>query len=261
MLIATWNVNSVRTRLPHIVDWLNLQPVDVLCLQETKVVDADFPRAPLEELGYHLTISGQKSYNGVAILSREPLTDVSMGFTSILGAEQVDPNVDAQKRVLTGVIQGVRILNLYVPNGGGGAEKFDFKLKWLALLRDYLQVQLQTCDRLCMCGDFNIALDDRDYHDPVKCADQVMATPVERNALQAVLALGLQDGFRKFTAEGGHFSWWDYRAGSFRRNLGWRIDHHYLTPSLYDQAQRCWIDSTPRQWTQPSDHTPVIIEI
>jgi exodeoxyribonuclease III len=261
VLIATWNVNSVRTRLPHILNWLKAEPVDVLCLQETKVVDADFPRSPLEDLGYHLATCGQKSYNGVAILSRQPLEQVSSGFASTLGTERVDPAIEAQKRVITGVINGVRILNLYVPNGGGGDEKFEFKLQWLDLLKHYLQVQLHDSTPVCMCGDFNIALEDRDIHTPEKYINDVMATPDERAALQRILDLGLQDVFRKFTDESDHFSWWDYRAASFRRNLGWRIDHLYLTADLYQQAQRCWIDKTPRHWTQPSDHTPVIVEI
>jgi exodeoxyribonuclease-3 len=214
----------------------------------------------LSDLGYHLYISGQKSYNGVAILSRTPLRDVSTGFTPLLG-DRVNPVFDEQKRLITGVIDNVRILNLYVPNGGGGIEKYDFKLQWLSLLREYVQKSLHEPPPICMCGDFNIAPEDRDIHDPIAAANQVMATEPERQALQSIVDLGLLDPFRKFTAEGGHFSWWDYRAAAFRRNLGWRIDHHYLTETLHNQAKRCWIDDAPRKLSQPSDHAPVIVEL
>jgi exodeoxyribonuclease III len=260
LLVATWNVNSVRTRLQHVIDWLTHNPVDVLCLQETKVVDADFPRSPLSDLGYHIYVSGQKSYNGVALLSRNPLQNVTVGFAPVLGAAAVG-DFDEHKRVITGMADSIRILNLYVPNGGGSDEKYLFKLKWLTLLENYLRQLLPDSAHICMCGDFNIAPDDRDLHDPIKCANQVMATEPERQALQAIRALGFADAFRKFTAEEGHFSWWDYRAAAFRRNLGWRIDHHYLTPDLYQRAQRCWVDVAPRKLSQPSDHAPVVVEI
>ncbi|HLO86879.1 MAG TPA: exodeoxyribonuclease III [Nostocaceae cyanobacterium] len=259
MKIATWNVNSIRTRLEQAIDWLSQNPVDVLCLQETKVIDADFPRSPFENSGYHLYVSGQKAYNGVALVSREPLTDVSSGFTPIL------PNIgsewDEQKRVITGVINGVRIVNLYVPNGSAvGSEKYEYKLRWLTVLREYLRVLLQEQPAICVCGDFNIALEDKDIHDKVKIENHIMASEAERQALRDVLSLGFADAFRKFTTEGGHFSWWDYRTGAFRRNQGWRIDHHYLTPVLYEKAKSCIIDVAPRKLEQPSDHTPVIVE-
>ena len=261
MKIATWNVNSIRTRVDHAVDWLQQNPVDVLCLQETKVVDTDFPRSPFEQMGYHIYLSGQKSYNGVALLSRSPLDDVSTGFTPVVGAEEMPelPLLDEQKRVITGVVDGIRIVNLYVPNGSSiGSEKYEYKLCWLKVLREYLR-SLQLTP-LCVCGDFNIALEDRDIHDPSGRENKIMASDPERQALREILALGLADAFRKFNTEGEQFSWWDYRSGSFRRNSGWRIDHHYLTPDLYEQAKSCTIDVAPRKLPKPSDHTPVIVE-
>jgi exodeoxyribonuclease III len=261
MQIATWNVNSIRTRLDHVTQWLQSNPVDVLCVQETKVVDADFPRSPFTDLGYQTYISGQKSYNGVALLSRTPLEEVTTGFTPILG-EAIVGDLDEQKRAISGVLEGVRIVNLYVPNGSSlGSDKYQYKLRWLGVLRDYLKTLLEQNDRLLVCGDFNIALEDRDIHNPEGREKQVMATDAEREALKAVLKIGLSDVFRKFTQDGGQFSWWDYRAAAFRRNLGWRIDHHYLSASLFDRATRCVIDSTPRTLEKPSDHAPVIVEI
>jgi exodeoxyribonuclease-3 len=262
MKIASWNVNSVRSRQQHLLDWLTQNPVDVLCLQETKVVDEHFPRKPFEDAGYHLYISGQKSYNGVALLSREPLKDVSAGFEAIVGKELTD-NLDEQKRVITGVINDIRIINLYVPNGSSvGSEKYDYKLGWLKVLKTYLEtLRTSATPEFCVCGDFNIALEAIDiYSDKVKETD-IMASPAERTALQAILAMGLKDAFRKFTLEGGHYSWWDYRTGAFRHNRGWRIDHHYLTPQLYEKAVSCTIDTEPRAWEKPSDHAPVIVEL
>lgn len=259
MKIATWNVNSIRTRLGHVVDWLSQNQVDVLCMQETKVVDEQFPRAPFEQLGYNLYLSGQKAYNGVAIVSREPLEDVSYGFTPIL--LDVPPDWDEQKRVITGVINGIRIVNLYVPNGSAvESEKYKYKLGWLIVLQEYLRSLLSSSPAICVCGDFNIALEDKDIHNSVSNEDHIMASERERQALREILLLGFADAFRKFSSEGGHYSWWDYRAASFRRNLGWRIDHHYLTPDLYERAQSCTIDVAPRKLPQPSDHTPVIVE-
>lgn len=260
MKIATWNVNSIRTRLQQVVDWLKQNPVDVLCLQETKVVDADFPRSPFEQLGYHTYVSGQKSYNGVALLSSSPLTEVSTGFAPILIDSEVEA-LDTQKRLITGVIDGIRIVDVYVPNGAAvGSEKYEYKQFWLQALREYLRSLLQSPSSICICGDFNIALEDRDIHDPVKLKGQIMASDSERQALQEILNLGFADAFRKFTTEAGHYSWWDYRAAAFPRNRGWRIDHHYLTPDLYKQSTSCIIDVSPRELPQPSDHTPVIVE-
>ena len=262
MKIATWNVNSIRTRLEQVVNWLGENKVDVLCLQETKVVDKDFPRSPLEQLGYHVYISGQKSYNGVAILSQKPMTDVSMGFKPILGESKVS-DFDEQKRLITGIVDNIRIIGVYVPNGSTfGSDKYDYKLKWLELLHQYLEKLLKEREKLCICGDFNIAPDDRDIHFTLSPNDQITGTTaVERQALEKILKLGLADAFRKFTPEAGHYSWWDYRTQAFARQRGWRIDHHYLSPQLYQQATDCTIDIAPRMLTKPSDHAPVIVEL
>ncbi|MGH8001270.1 MAG: exodeoxyribonuclease III [Brasilonema sp.] len=261
MKVATWNVNSIRIRQQQVVDWLLNNPVDVLCLQETKVIDRDFPKIPFEALGYHLYFSGQKAYNGVAIFSRIPMEDVSIGFAAVIDAS-VAEDFDLQKRVITGVIGDVRIINLYVPNGSAVAsEKYIYKLSWLKVLREYLQALRENeSEELCVCGDFNIALEDKDIYNPQGKENHIMSSPLERKALQEVLEIGLKDAFRKFTSEGGYFSWWDYRTAGFQRNQGWRIDHHYLTSNLYQQAISCTIDIIPRKLTQPSDHAPVIVE-
>ncbi|NJK38886.1 MAG: exodeoxyribonuclease III [Oscillatoriales cyanobacterium RM2_1_1] len=261
MKIATWNVNSIRTRQDHVVNWLLTNPVDLLCLQETKVVDPDFPRSPFEALGYKLYVFGQKAYNGVAIFSREPAEKISLGFSGILAGES-HQELDVQTRVISIVIHGIRIVNLYVPNGESlSSAKYTYKLNWLKVLRKYLETILQENPNLCICGDFNIALEDRDIHNPEDRKNHIMASDEERQALQTILDLGLADGFRKFTSESGYFSWWDYRAAAFRRNLGWRIDHHYLTSDLYQKAVCCTIDKAPRSWEKPSDHAPVILEL
>lgn len=260
MKIATWNVNSIRTRLDHTQQWLEANPVDVLCLQETKVVDEAFPREAFTDRGYQVYAYGQKSYNGVALISRSPLENVQMGFGAVL-PENLVGDLDDQKRVITGVLDGIQIVDLYVPNGSAiESDKYVYKLHWLKVLKEYLQVLLERSPSLLVCGDFNIALEDLDIHNPKGREKQVMATDAERAALRNVLELGLSDVFRKFTSEGGQFSWWDYRAASFRRNAGWRIDHHYVTADLYDRALSCTIDVEPRRLEQPSDHTPVIVE-
>ncbi len=261
MKIATWNVNSVRSRLAHATDWLTNNPVDVLCLQETKVVDEQFPQAAFTDLGYHLYISGQKSYNGVALISRSPLEDVRIGFSEVLNPDEVG-DLDDQKRVISGVVNGVRVVNLYVPNGSEiESEKYFYKLRWLKLLRQYLAKLQSENPSLLVCGDFNIALEDIDIHNPAKRATHIMSSDAEREALLEVLTLGLRDIFRKFNPEAEQYSWWDYRSGAFRRNAGWRIDHHYLSADLYDRAISCLIDVEPRKLETPSDHTPVIVEI
>jgi len=255
MLIATWNVNSIRSRLDHVQGWLKDVQPDILCLQETKVSDADFPQTPFTDLGYHCTLSGQKSYNGVAILSRDPVTVISYGFG--------DPQWDNQKRLLHVQIQGQtlrwHIVNVYVPNGSDlNTDKYHYKLGWLERLLRYLQPWVG--DPLVLGGDFNIAPDDRDYFDPI-CGGGIMASQPERQALQSLLDLPLVDAFRQFTGDAGHYSWWDYRQGSFRRNRGWRIDHLYVSPAAQPHLQRCWIDLAPRHLDKPSDHTPVILEL
>jgi exodeoxyribonuclease III len=263
MQIATWNVNSIRTRLGIVTDWLQKHPVDVLCVQETKVVDEQFPIAAIAACGYHAYISGQKSYNGVAIFSKQPLADVRIGFEGILGADVVG-DLDAQKRVITGTLDGVQIVNLYVPNGNAvDSEKYPYKLRWLELLGKYLKTVISSGqESICVCGDFNIALEDLDIHSKTTAKDRVMATDPERELLtKSVIDLGFKDSFRKFTTDGGHYSWWDYRQQGFERNRGWRIDHLYLTPNLLDRATSCTIDIEPRSLVQPSDHAPVIVEI
>jgi exodeoxyribonuclease-3 len=263
MRIATWNVNSIRTRLDIVTNWLKQHQVDVLCVQETKVVDELFPVTAIEDCGYHVYHYGQKAYNGVAIFSQQPLSDVRRGFGGELNSEKVG-DLDEQKRVIAGSIAGITIVNLYVPNGNSvGSEKYEYKLRWLNLLEGYLK-HILASDRpsMCVCGDFNIALEDKDIYSNSSSPKHIMASPTERAALQAsVLDLGLRDSFRKFTSEGGHFSWWDYRQQGFERNRGWRIDHLYITPDLYDRAIDCTIDVAPRQLTQPSDHVPVILEL
>lgn len=261
MQIATWNVNSVRSRLDHILTWLDGQPhLDALCLQETKVEDGSFPLAAFRDRGYQIEISGQKSYNGVAIVTRTPLEQVSKGFGPVLG-ETVAESWDAQKRVISGILDGVRIVNFYVPNGSAlDSDKYPYKLGWLTTARDYLGALLAETPDLCVCGDFNIALENRDIWTDRDRDRHIMASPPEREALRSLMDLGLQDTFRKFTQDGGHFSWWDYRSGGFARNRGWRIDHLYVTANLYDRAIACTIDPTPRGWDKPSDHAPVLLE-
>lgn len=262
MKIATWNVNSIRSRLEHVTNWLSANPIEVLCLQETKVTDQEFPRSTIEALGYQVYISGQKSYNGVALLSRTPLEAVNAGFSPILGELAVE-NLDEQKRVICGVLGDLCIVNLYVPNGSEiSSEKYQYKLQWLTTLRDYLKTLLLQQPNILVCGDFNIAPEDRDIHNPAGREARVMASDAERQALeQAVLELGFVDAFRQFNSDGGQFTWWDYRAAAFRRNFGWRIDHHYLSPNLHQRAKSCTIDKLPRTWEKPSDHVPVIVEL
>ncbi|MBW4459985.1 MAG: exodeoxyribonuclease III [Nodosilinea sp. WJT8-NPBG4] len=260
MKVATWNVNSIRSRLDHATQWLQTNPVDVLCLQETKVVNETFPTAAFSELGYIAYIHGQKSYNGVALLSRQLLEKVQYGFASVLGEDRVG-DLDDQKRVIAGLWNDIYIVNLYVPNGSSiGSEKYEYKLRWLACLKEYLATLLTEYPNLNVCGDFNIALEDKDIYNSVGKEKHIMSSPTERAALMEVMAVGLKDGFRLFNGEGGHFSWWDYRTAAFQRNMGWRIDHHYLSAGLSDRALSCTIDLEPRRWEKPSDHTPVTME-
>ncbi|MEM9153447.1 MAG: exodeoxyribonuclease III [Cyanobacteria bacterium P01_F01_bin.33] len=266
MQIATWNVNSIRTRLEHVLTWLTSgggKDVGVLCLQETKVTDEQFPQQAFCDRDFHVYFYGQKSYNGVALIAREPLEDIQMGFSAVLDSETAR-SLDDQKRVIAASWRGASILNLYVPNGSEvGSEKYGYKLMWLQTLRAYLEARSTVGNPVSLiCGDFNVALEDRDIYNPDGKETHIMSSPVEREALRsAVLDLEFRDAFRKFEADGGHFSWWDYRRGGFARNRGWRIDHHYLTPELYDRAITCTIDREPRGWEKPSDHTPVIVEL
>ena len=254
MRIASWNVNSLNVRLPHLEQWLKQRAPDVLALQETKLEDARFPDAVLAGLGYRSVFAGQKTYNGVAIVSREPATDVQVG---IPGLE------DEQKRVLAATVNGVRIIDLYVVNGQAvGSEKYDYKLRWLDACRDWLQAERERHPNLIVLGDFNIAPDDRDVHDPrIWNDDSILTSTAERAALRRIIDLGFSDSFRLHSAEEGHFSWWDYRAAGFRRNLGLRIDLILLSQALRARCRAAAIDREPRTWERPSDHAPVWVEL
>lgn len=254
MKIATWNVNSLRVRLPHVLDWLQQHQPDILGLQETKVTDDLFPLEPLREAGYHVYFAGQKTYNGVAVLSRQPASDVQCltDFPTLS---------DPQRRILGLQFGDVYFLNLYVPNGSSlDSDKYHYKLQWLAALQAQVQ-QLQTQHKhVVIVGDFNIAPADADVHDPQKWAGKVLVSPAERTALNAILALGLEDCFRRFEQAEASFSWWDYRGAGFRRNHGLRIDLILASNALAQQCQACAIDTAPRALEQPSDHAPVWAE-
>ena len=262
MRIATLNVNSVRTRLDQVVAWLEQERPEVLCLQETKVTDELFPREAFEALGYQVVISGQKAYNGVAMLSLLPIEDVQIGFEALLPSDPEAPGLSEQKRVISALVDGVRVLNLYVPNGSSlSSEKYAYKLEWLACLQRYLAVQENQGDPLCMVGDFNIGPEDRDLPDPKRQTGGIMASRAEREALQLVLRDRLRDVFRVFEGDTGHWSWWDYRSGAWDRDKGWRIDHIYLTDDLLGCATGCLIHKATRGNDQPSDHAPVVVNL
>jgi len=248
--IATWNVNSLKVRLPHLLDWLSANPIDVMCLQETKQQDADFPRAALLEAGYYSVFVGQKTYNGVAILSREPACDVQLGIPDF---------DDEQKRVIASTISGVRVVCVYIPNGQSvDSDKYHYKLKWLNALHDWLKQELIRYPELVLLGDYNIAPEDRDVHDPIAWQGNILVSEPEREQFRRLLALGLHDSFRLFEQTEKSFSWWDYRMMAFRRNLGVRIDHILISTALVAQCQSCVIDKAPRKLERPSDHTPVV---
>lgn len=252
MKIATWNVNSLKVRLPHVTEWLQSAEPDVLVLQEIKQVSDAFPAADFEALGYRGLANGQKTYNGVANLAKGELADP---VTAIPGFD------DEQKRVLATTVNGVRVVNLYVPNGQAvGSDKYDYKLGWLKALRDWLAAELEQHERLVVLGDFNIAPDDRDVYDPEKWGDAILCSPAERAALAELTALGLEDVFRRFEQPEATFSWWDYRAAGFRRNAGLRIDLILASPALAENCRASYVDREPRTWERPSDHTPVIAE-
>lgn len=253
MKIATWNVNSITARLPLVTKWLESARPDVLCLQETKCTDERFPREAFAELGYRSESFGQPTYNGVAILSRHACTDVQRGF----------PGEDdgAHARLLAATIRDVRLITAYIPNGAFvGSDKYAFKLEWMRRLREFLDDEYWTDDRVLLCGDFNVAPEDRDVHDPELWRGKILFSKKEREALEEIRGWGFQDAFRLHEQGGGHYSWWDYRAGSFRRNTGLRIDHIWVSQPLAERCTRAWIDREPRAWERPSDHTPVVAE-
>ncbi len=252
MKIATWNVNSLNVRLAHVLEWLAAHEPDVLVLQEIKQVTEVFPEGAFTEVGYRSTASGQKTYNGVAIICREeplhPVTDFP-GFD------------DPQRRILATTIHGVRVVDLYVPNGQAvGSEKYSYKLSWLEALRDFLKAELENYSNLIVLGDFNIAPEDRDVYDPEKWGDSILCSGPERDALGELLKLGLSDVFRQFDQAEKSFSWWDYRAAGFRRNAGLRIDLILASPAMAEICRASYIDKEPRTWERPSDHTPVVAE-
>ncbi|HET7834155.1 MAG TPA: exodeoxyribonuclease III [Gallionella sp.] len=253
MKLATWNVNSLKVRLPQVLEWLAANPVDVLCLQETKLQDHDFPLAELEAAGYHSICSGQKTYNGVAILSRAPGGDVQVGL----------PNFDdEQKRVIAATFDGVRAVCIYVPNGQSVvSDKYQYKLAWLEALRGWLQDELARNPHLVLLGDYNIAPEDRDVYDPEAWRGNVLVSEPEREHFRNLLQLGLRDSFRLFEQPEKTYSWWDYRMMAFRRNNGLRIDHILVSDPLAAQCKSCVIDRAPRKLERPSDHTPVVVEL
>jgi len=262
LLIATWNVNSIRTRLSQIIDWMNQVNPDILCLQETKVMDGSFPIEPFEKLGYSAEFYGQKSYNGVAIISKIKAKNVKKGFYGFTDSE---PNIDIfqdQKRLISAEINGIKIINVYVPNGSSlESDKFEYKINWLSCLASFLDEQEKKEELICLMGDFNIAPSNLDIHDPEKYEGGIMATRIERNALDNVLKGRLIDSFRIFEKNTGHWSWWDYRNNAYELNKGWRIDHIFISKELSSKLKSCVIDSSPRANLRPSDHAPVMIDL
>lgn len=253
MKIATWNVNSLKVRLPHVLDWLASENPDALCLQETKTEDRGFPYAALETAGYRAMHNGQKTYNGVAILARGEPAEVQH---DIPGYE------DPQKRIIAATVGGVRLVCAYMPNGQEvGSDKYAYKLEWLAALTGWLREEMRRYPQLALLGDFNIAPEDRDVHDPDAWREKILCSTPERAAFRTFLDLGLADAFRLFEQPEKSFSWWDYRMMAFRRNIGLRIDHILLSRELADRCCACRIDKAPRKLERPSDHAPVIAEI
>ena len=253
MRLATWNVNSLKVRLPHVLDWLAANPVDVLCLQETKQPDSDFPQAALQASGYHSIFSGQKTYNGVAILSRKPASNMQYS---------IPDHADEQRRVIAATFGGIRVVNVYVPNGQSvDSDKYQYKLAWLTALHDWLQRELKRFPKLALLGDYNIAPEDRDVHDPVAWQGNVLVSEPERAKFRSLEQLGLRDSFRLFEQAEKSFTWWDYRMMAFRRNHGLRIDHILISEPLVAQCKSCVIDKAPRKLERPSDHAPVVAEL
>jgi exodeoxyribonuclease-3 len=252
MKLASWNVNSLKVRLPHVLDWLAEHQPDILGLQEIKTIDENFPLEEIKAAGYHVNFAGQKTYNGVAVISKLEATDI---VTDLPGLD------DPQRRVLGATVDGLRFLNLYIPNGSEvGSEKYEYKLGWLDALIKYVKTQLAEHKNFVMVGDFNIAPDDRDLWDPEGWKDKILVSPPERAALQNLLDMGLTDTFRLFHQEEKLYSWWDYRAAGFRRNHGMRIDLLLSSPTMTEICTASYIDKEPRKLERPSDHAPVVAE-
>ena len=253
MRIATWNVNSLKVRLPHLLAWLEKHQPDALCVQEIKTEAAGYPREAIEAAGYQSVIAGQKTYNGVAILTRVPLSDVKVN---------IDGFEDAQQRVISATLGDTRIVCAYVPNGQAvDSDKYVYKLKWLAAFAEQLAAELERNPKLVVVGDYNVAPEDRDVHDPKAWAGQVLCSDLERAAFNRLLELGLTDSFRLFEQPDKSFTWWDYRMNGFKRNLGLRIDHVLLSAALAGKCKACTIDLEPRRLERPSDHAPVFVEL
>jgi exodeoxyribonuclease-3 len=253
MKIASWNVNSLNVRLPHLQQWLASAQPAIVALQETKLEDTKFPAEAIAAAGYQCVFSGQKTYNGVAILARETPRDI---VTDIPGLD------DPQRRILIASVGDLRIANLYVVNGQEvGSEKYTYKLDWLAKVRTHLEEEVRRHPNLVVLGDFNIVPEDRDVYDAAALHDQILLSPPERAALKAMLDLGLHDSFRLFNEEAKQYSWWDYRMGAFRRNLGMRIDLILASEALRSRCRAASIDREPRTWERASDHTPVLLEL
>jgi exodeoxyribonuclease-3 len=252
MKLAAWNVNSLKVRLPQLLDWLAQAQPDVVCLQELKLEDAKFPRAEIEAAGYEAAFSGQKTYNGVAILARGALSEVSAGMPAFS---------DEHKRLIAASVGGVRVVSVYCPNGQAvGSDKYAYKLRWYAALSDFLGAELKRYPEVAVAGDFNVAPEDRDVHDPKAWEGQVLVSEAERAALRELFGLGLRDSFRLFEQPEKSYSWWDYRMMAFRRNAGLRIDHILVTPALASRCKASAIDKAPRKLERPSDHAPVVAE-
>jgi exodeoxyribonuclease-3 len=253
MKLATWNVNSLNVRLPHVLSWLHQQQPDVLCLQETKLEDKQFPSDVIRDAGYIAAFSGQKTYNGVAILSRTEGADCVRALPNF---------IDEQKRIVALTFGEVRVVSVYVPNGQSiESDKYQYKLAWLNAFTDWLRSEAQRHAKLAVLGDLNIAPADADVHDPKAWEGQVLCSEQERKAFRDLLALGFKDSFRLFEQPAASFSWWDYRMMAFRRNMGLRIDHILLSDALVGACQSCIIDRAPRKLERPSDHAPVMVEM
>ncbi len=252
MKIATWNVNSMNVREPHVLEWLQSSDPDVLVLQEIKQVTEKFPTDALRAIGYHSIASGQKTYNGVAVISKTPATDLATDFPDL---------DDPQRRILASTIGDIRVIDLYIPNGSEvGSDKYEYKLGWLASLGRFLEAEMRKHEKLVVLGDFNIAPADEDVHDPEAWGEGILCSPAERKALCNLIDLGLTDVFRKFDHPLKTFSWWDYRAAGFRRNAGLRIDLILASDAMSERCTASYIDKEPRAWERPSDHTPVVAE-